>query len=90
MRLYILLDNDKPMSRLFNFSAGPAALPTPVLERAQAEMLDWQNLGCSVMELSHRGKPFMALAQKAEADLRELMSIPDNYGVLFLQGGHSF
>jgi phosphoserine aminotransferase len=77
------------MSRLFNFSAGPAALPTPVLERAQAEMLDWQNLGCSVMELSHRGKPFMALAQKAEADLRELMSIPDNYSVLFLQGGAS-
>jgi len=60
-----------------------------VLERAQAEMLDWQNLGCSVMELSHRGKPFMALAEKAEADLRELLAIPSNYKVLFLQGGAS-
>lgn len=75
------------MSRLWNFSAGPAALPQPVLERAQRELLDWQGCGASVMELSHRGKLFMGLAQQAEADLRELLAIPENYAVLFLQGG---
>ena len=75
------------MSRLWNFSAGPAALPQPVLERAQRELLDWQGCGASVMELSHRGKLFTGLAQKAEADLRELLAIPANYAVLFLQGG---
>jgi len=75
------------VSRLWNFSAGPAALPQPVLERAQRELLDWQGCGASVMELSHRGKLFMGLAQQAEADLRELLAIPENYAVLFLQGG---
>ena len=77
------------MSRVFNFSAGPATLPTEVLEKAQAEMLDWQGLGTSVMEKSHRGKPFMAVAEQTENDLRELLAIPDNYKVLFLQGGAS-
>jgi phosphoserine aminotransferase len=75
------------VSRLWNFSAGPAALPLPVLERAQRELLDWQGCGASVMELSHRGKAFMGLAQQAEADLRELLAVPANYAVLFLQGG---
>lgn len=75
------------MSRIFNFSAGPATLPEPVLRQAAAEMLDWQGTGCSVMELSHRSKPFIALAEQAEADLRTLLAIPDNYRVLFLQGG---
>jgi len=77
------------MSRVYNFSAGPAALPTEVLEQAQAEMLDWNGSGMSVMEMSHRGKDYISIAAKAEADLRELMSIPDNYKVLFLQGGAS-
>ncbi|PCJ87650.1 MAG: 3-phosphoserine/phosphohydroxythreonine aminotransferase [Thiotrichaceae bacterium] len=77
------------MSRVYNFSAGPAALPSEVLEQAQAEMLDWNGTGMSVMEMSHRGKDYMSIAAKAEADLRELMAIPDNYKVLFLQGGAS-
>jgi len=77
------------MSRVYNFSAGPAALPESVLARAQAEMLDWHGAGMSVMEMSHRGKEFMGIAEQAEADLRQLMSIPDNYKVLFLQGGAS-
>jgi phosphoserine aminotransferase len=77
------------MSRVYNFSAGPAALPEEVLERARKEMLDWNGSGMSVMEMSHRGKEFMSIAAKAEADLRELMAIPDNYKVLFLQGGAS-
>jgi phosphoserine aminotransferase len=75
------------MSRLYNFSAGPAMLPEPVLQQAQLELLNWNNTGMSVMEMSHRGKEFTAIATKAEADLRELMQIPDNYKVLFLQGG---
>lgn len=77
------------MARIFNFSAGPAALPQAVLEQAQQEMLDWHGCGASVMEISHRGKEFMSIAAQAEADLRELMNIPDNYKVLFLQGGAS-
>lgn len=77
------------MSRIFNFSAGPAMLPTSVLQRAQVEMLEWNNAGCSVMEMSHRGKDFMGIAQQAQDDLREIMAIPDNYEVLFLQGGAS-
>jgi len=77
------------MARKFNFSAGPAMLPTAVIERAQQEMLDWNGSGMSVMEMSHRGKEYMSIAAKAEADLREVMSIPDNYKVLFLQGGAS-
>jgi phosphoserine aminotransferase len=77
------------MTRIFNFSAGPAVLPEEVLKQAQAELLDWHGSGMSVMEMSHRGKEFIAIAEKAEADLRELMSIPANYKVLFLQGGAS-
>ena len=77
------------MSRAFNFSAGPAMLPAPVLEQAQAEMLDWQGSGMSIMEISHRSKGFMSIAEQATADLRELLAIPDNYKILFLQGGAS-
>ena len=75
------------MSRIWNFSAGPAALPDEVLLQAQAEMLDWHGAGCGVMEMSHRGKEFMSILDQAEADLRELMGIPEQYKVLFLQGG---
>ncbi len=75
------------MSRIYNFSAGPAALPEAVLQQVQQEMLEWNGVGASVMEVSHRGKPFMAAAAQAEQDLRDLMGIPDNYKVLFLQGG---
>ena len=75
------------MSRVWNFSAGPAALPLPVLERAQRELLDWNGSGASVMEQSHRGKRFIAMAEQVEADLRELMGIPADYAVLFEQGG---
>ena len=77
------------MTRVFNFSAGPAMLPTAVIKRAQQEMLDWNDSGMSVMEMSHRGKEYMSIASKAEQDLREVMTIPDNYKVLFLQGGAS-
>ena len=72
---------------IHNFSAGPAMLPKAVLERAQAELLDWNGSGTSVMEVSHRGKAFMDVAQKAEADLRTLLNVPNNYKVLFMQGG---
>ena len=75
--------------RVFNFSPGPAVLPTEVLEQARDELLDWQHSGMSVMEVSHRGAAFMEVAAAAEADLRELMSIPANYKVLFMQGGAS-
>jgi len=75
------------MQRPFNFSPGPAALPEPVLRQAASEMLDWNGTGVSVMEVSHRGKEFMALQAGIEADLRELHAIPANYKVLFLQGG---
>ena len=77
------------MSRVFNFSAGPAMLPQAVLEQAQQEILNWQGSGMSVMEMSHRGKEFMSIASQTEADLRELMGISDDYAVLFLQGGAS-
>jgi phosphoserine aminotransferase len=75
--------------RAFNFSPGPAVLPLEVLEQARDELLDWQGGGTSVMEISHRSKPFVAVAAQAEADLRELMSIPRNFKVLFMQGGAS-
>ena len=75
------------MSRVFNFGAGPAVLPEPVLEQAAREMLDWRGSGMSVMEMSHRGKEFIGIAEKATADLRELRAIPANYRVLFLGGG---
>ena len=73
--------------RIFNFSAGPAVLPETVLRQARDEMLDWQGSGMSVMEMSHRGKEFITIAETAEADLRELLVIPSSYKVLFLQGG---
>jgi phosphoserine aminotransferase len=73
--------------RVYNFSAGPAMLPEEVLARAREEMLDWQGTGMSVMEMSHRGKAFMKIAAQAEADLRELLGIPNHYKVLFMQGG---
>jgi phosphoserine aminotransferase len=75
------------MARIFNFSAGPGALPEPVLKQAADELLDWHGSGQSVMEMSHRGKEYMGIHAQAEADLRELMGIPANYKVLFLQGG---
>ena len=75
------------MARVHNFSAGPAALPPAVLEQVRDELLDWHASGVSVMEMSHRGKEFMSIAEKAEADLRSLLSVPENYRVLFLQGG---
>ena len=75
------------MSRAFNFSAGPATLPEPVLLQVQRELLEWQGERASVMEVSHRGKAFIDCAAKAEADLRELMGVPEDYAVLFLQGG---
>src|SRR4030042_169562 len=73
--------------RVFNFSAGPAWLPEAVRAQAAAEMLDWHGSGRSVMEMSHRGKEFIGIAAKAEADLRSLLAIPADYSVLFLQGG---
>ena len=75
------------MSRIFNFSAGPAVLPEEVLARAGDEMLDWHGTGMCVMEMSHRGKEFIRIAAEAEADLRELLAVPKIYKVLFLQGG---
>ena len=75
------------MSNIYNFSAGPAVLPKAVLEQARDELVDWHGSGMSVMEMSHRGKEFMGIAAQMEADLRELMGIPANYKVLFLQGG---
>jgi len=75
------------MSRVFNFSAGPAILPEPVLRQAQSELLDWRGSGMSVMEMSHRDKAFMTIAHEAEATLREIAGIPANYKVLFMQGG---
>src|SRR3954464_3645081 len=75
------------MSRIFNFSAGPAMLPAEVMARAGDEMLDWRGSGMSVMEMSHRGKEFISIYEEAERDLRELLAIPAAYKVLFLQGG---
>lgn len=77
------------MSRVYNFSAGPAVLPEEVLKEAQEEMLDYRGCGMSVMEMSHRSKVFQNIIDEAEADLRDLMGIPSNYKVLFLQGGAS-
>jgi phosphoserine aminotransferase len=75
------------MTRPFNFSPGPAALPDEVLQQAASEMLDWHGSGMSVMEMSHRGKEFISIAEQAEADLREILAIPANFKVLFMQGG---
>ena len=77
------------MSRVYNFSAGPAVLPESVLKEAAEEMLDYKGTGMSVMEMSHRSKPYQKIIDEAEADLRKLMGIPDNYRVLFMQGGAS-
>ncbi len=75
------------MARVYNFSAGPAVLPEEVLSEAAAEMLNYRGTGMSVMEMSHRSKPFQKIIDDAQADIRELMNIPENYKVLFLQGG---
>lgn len=75
------------MSKIFNFSAGPAVLPADVLAQVQAEMMDWHGSGMSVMEMSHRGKEFLQIAQEAETDLRALLNVPNQYKILFLQGG---
>jgi len=77
------------MARVYNFSAGPSMLPKEVLEECAAEMLDYKGSGQSVMEMSHRSKEYQAIIDETEADLRKLMGIPDNYKVLFLQGGAS-
>src|SRR5680860_409699 len=77
------------MSRLYNFSAGPAMLPETVLKQAQAELPDWHGAGASNMEISHRGKEFVSVAAEAEQDVRDLLGVPANYKVLFLQGGAS-
>jgi phosphoserine aminotransferase len=75
------------MNRPYNFSAGPAAMPVEVLQQAAADMLDWQGSGMSVMEMSHRGKAFMSILAQAEADLRELLAVPEQFHILFMQGG---
>lgn len=75
------------MGRVYNFSSGPAALPLPVLEKVQAELLEWGDSGMSVMEMSHRGDDFVGIAERAEATLRRVLGVPDTYRVLFLQGG---
>jgi phosphoserine aminotransferase len=75
------------LTDIFNFSAGPAVLPREVLQQAAAEMLDWHGSGMSVMEMSHRGPEFISIYKQAEADLRELLSVPANYRILFMQGG---
>ena len=77
------------MSRVFNFSAGPAALPPTVLQQVCEDIPSWRDSGMSVMEVSHRGKDFLATAEKAESDLRELLRMPNDYCVLFLQGGET-
>lgn len=82
-----VMKENRLMARVYNFSAGPAVLPEEVLRQAAAEMLDYDGTGMSVMEMSHRSKPFANIIETAEADLRELLQIPDNYQVLFLQGG---
>src|SRR5215204_7010442 len=85
----LTLEERDMTERIFNFSAGPAVLPVPVLERAREEMLSLPGVGMSVMEISHRSKPFQAIIDGAEGGLRELLGIPEGYRVLFLQGGAS-
>jgi phosphoserine aminotransferase len=75
------------MAQVFNFSSGPAMLPADVLKQAQQELCDWRGLGTSVMEVSHRGKAFIQVAEEAEQDLRDLLNIPSSYKVLFCHGG---
>lgn len=85
----VTASSDQPYGRVMNFSAGPACLPLDVLEKAQDELLNWRGSGMSVMEMSHRGKEFQSIIEKTETDLRTLLNIPDNYYVLFAQGGAS-
>src|SRR5690348_12273279 len=75
------------MTRVFNFSPGPAVLPAEVLEQARDEIIDWHGTGMSVMEMSHRGKEFISIAEQAEADLRDLLNVLSSYRVLFMQVG---
>src|SRR5512145_239487 len=75
------------MQRPYNFSAGPATIAPEVLQQAASEMLDWHGSGMSVMEMSHRGKEFISIYEHAEADFRELMAVPENFKILFMQGG---
>ena len=75
------------MNRPYNFSAGPAAIPEEVLQRAASEMLDWHGSGMGVMEMSHRGKEFISIYEQAEADLRALLAVPAQFRILFMQGG---
>jgi phosphoserine aminotransferase len=89
LRPSLILLSPEDSMRVFNFSPGPAVLPTEVLEQVRDELIDWHDSGSSVMEVSHRGKPFMAVAREAEALLRELLAVPRDYKVLFLQGGAS-
>ena len=79
----------QPYDRVFNFSAGPCTLPVEVLEEAREDLLNYKGVGMSVMEMSHRSKPFEGILAQAEADLRSLINVPDNYKILFLQGGAS-
>src|ERR1700733_4131418 len=79
----------QPYDRVFNFSAGPCTLPVEVLEEAKSDLLNYKGAGMSVMEMSHRSKPFEKILAETEADLRTLLGIPENYKVLFLQGGAS-
>lgn len=75
------------MTQIFNFSAGPAMLPAPVMQKAQREFINWNEQGCSVMEMSHRSKQYIGVAEKATADLKQLLNVPDNYKILFMHGG---
>ena len=79
--------NNNNSNRKYNFSAGPAMLPLDVLEEAQKDLVDYKGTGMSVLEMSHRGKDFMSIAAKAEQDFRELVNVPENYKVIFVQGG---
>ena len=89
MNIVLTLRRNTKVGRIYNFSAGPAVLPEEVLRETADEMLDYRGSGMSVMEMSHRSKVYDNIIKEAEADLRELMNIPDNYKVLFLQGGAS-
>ena len=88
-KICYFLTKKENFMRVYNFAAGPSTLPLPVLEQAQKELLDYNGTGMSITEMSHRGKPFMAVNAEANALLRELMNIPEDYSVLFVQGGAS-
>ena len=82
-----MFNKERNVTHIYNFSAGPAVLPKEVLAQAAAEVLDWHGSGMSVMEMSHRGPEFISIYKAAERDLRELLAVPDNYKILFMQGG---